>query len=175
MPNETSRLQEINTELTSILEARIAELTVVMRAAEQTTRQIVATEMEIGRYRQLQSSTGPELEQLQAERQSLGLRADELRAEHGKLTQSRDDARNEVLRLQQEQRELDGETEKLRAQQRSLEEEGEALRRENNDFKSRIRTLEENISRMKKLKEEMMLSISGLTAQMSNLAMGNKE
>ena len=175
MPNETSRLQEINTELTSILETRIAELTAVMRAAEQTTRQIVATEIEIGRYRQIQGSTGPELEQLQSERQSLGLRVDELRADHSKLTQARDDARNEVLRLQQEQREFDGETEKLRAQQRSLEEESETLRRENNDFKSRIRTLEENIARMRKLKEEMMLSISGLTAQMSNLAMGNKE
>lgn len=169
MPNDTSRLQEINTELNAILEARIAELTASMRAAEQTTRQIVATEMEIGRYRQIQGSTGPELEQLQAERQTLAARADELRNDQVRLTQARDDARNEVLRLQQEHRELDGEAEKLRAQQRVLEEEGEALRRENNEIKIRIRTLEENIAKMKKLKEEMMMSFSGLTSQMSTL------
>ena len=43
----SSRLNEISSELASILEARIQELAAAMKASEQATRQIVATELEI--------------------------------------------------------------------------------------------------------------------------------
>ncbi|MEC8423281.1 MAG: hypothetical protein VX000_05860, partial [Myxococcota bacterium] len=61
------------------------------------------------------------------------------------------------------------------AQTRGLEAEQDELRSENASLKTKLKTLEENISRMQRLKEELMSSISGLTAQMSGLAGGDAD
>jgi len=173
--DSSSRLTEISAELSTILEARIQELTRAMKGAEQTTRQIVATEMEIARHRQVQASMGPELQQLNHEVESLKLKVEELRGEHGRLSNSRDEARAEVSRSGQELKEVEAETEQLRIQARKIEEESEILRRENGDLRNKLRTLEENVVRMRKLKEELMASISGLSQQMSALSLGSKD
>lgn len=175
MPTDSDRLTQISTELAGILETRIQELMAAMRQAEQTTRQIVSTEMEIGRYRQLQESLGGEIGALQGELETLRARAEEVRDQHGGLTEERDRVRELVNRQEREVREADVQIEEGRTRLRSLEDEAEVLRRENADLKTKIRTLEENVGRMRKLKEELMLSISGLTAQMSALNIGSKE
>lgn len=175
VPDSSSRLNEISAELASILEARIQELTRSMKGAEQVTRQIVSTEMEISRHKQVQASMGPELEQLGAEVESLKLKMEELRGEHGRLSNQRDEARAELGRLGQELKSVEAETEQLRSGGRKLEEEAELLRRENADLRNKLRTLEENVQRMRKLKEELMASISGLTQQMSALSIGSKD
>ena len=173
--DSSSRLNEISAELSSILEARIQELTRAMKGAEQITRQIVATEMEISRHQQVQASMGPELGQLNAEIENLRLKVEELRGEQARLNNSRDEARAEVTRAGQGLKETELETESLRASGRKLEEEAEILRRENADLRNKLRTLEENVVRMRKLKEELMASISGLSQQMSALSLGTKD
>jgi prefoldin subunit 5 len=42
-------------------------------------------------------------------------------------------------------------------------------------MRSKIRTLEENVAKMKQLKEELTQSISALTQQMASLNLGGKD
>jgi chromosome segregation ATPase len=176
MGNETTdRLNQISAELAGILEARIQELMAAMKAAEQATRQVVSTEMEIGRYRQLQDTLAAEVVELSRDMGGLRTRAEEVRGQHVGLVAERDRLRDQVARTEREVREADGQIEDQRARLRALEEEGEALRRENNDLRSKIKTLEENVGRMRKLREELMMSISGLSQQMAALNLGSKE
>src|SRR3990172_8570896 len=95
-----ARLNEISAELNGLLEARIAELTTALKGAEQVTRQIVSTEMEITRYRQLQDSLGGEMGDLKRELGALRARADEVRSQHGGLITEREKLRGEVARLE---------------------------------------------------------------------------
>lgn len=176
MSSQTAdRLNEISSELSSILEARIQELMEAMRKAEQATRQIVSTEMEIARYQQLHESLGGEISTLTGELGSLRARAEEVRGQHTGLTEERDRVRELVNRQERDVREADAQIEEGRARLRSLEEEADVLRRENADLKAKIKTLEENVGRMRKLKEELMMSISGLSAQMTALNIGTKD
>lgn len=165
--DSSSRINEISAELASILEAHISELNRAMKGAEQSTRQIVSTEMEIARYKQLQASMGPELSQLQTELEGLQARQNEAKAQVLQLSQGRDEARADLGRLHQALKDTEHENDSLRANVRKLEEESEVLRRENADLGHKLRTLEENVLRMRKLKEELLASISGLSQQMS--------
>lgn len=174
MVTDTStRLNEISSELASILDARIQELAAAMKASEQATRQIVATELEITRHRQIQDAMGPELVSLSGELEALKSKAEEQKQEHARALTARDEARNELLARQAELKEAESEGDRLRVQARKLEEEGEVLRRETNDLKAKIRSLEENVARMRKIKEEWMASIAGLNQQMGSI--GSKD
>ncbi len=176
MPSETTqRLNEISAELAALLEARIQELASAMKAAESATRQIVSTEMEIARYRQSHVNLSGEIVSLEREMEAVRTHANEIGEQVGTLTTERDRLRSEVARREREVREADAEIQKLQARSRGLEEEGDTLRQENQDLRGKTQTLQENVTRMKKLKEELMLSISGLTQQMGNLHLGNKE
>ncbi|HNC95994.1 MAG TPA: hypothetical protein PKY30_08405 [Myxococcota bacterium] len=169
----SSRLNEISSELASILEARIQELAAAMKASEQATRQIVATELEITRHRQIQDTMGPELSSLNSELEALKGKVEEQRQEHIRASAARDEARGALVARQGELREAEAEGDRLRSQARKLEEEGEVLRRENNELKGKIRSLEENVARMRKIKEEWMASIAGLNQQMGSI--GSKD
>ncbi|MDP2306037.1 MAG: hypothetical protein Q8P18_08415 [Pseudomonadota bacterium] len=176
MATESSdRLNQISVELAGILEARIQELMVAMKGAEQATRQVVSSEMEISRYRQLEESLTAEITELRVEMEALGARVDEVRTQHTGLLGERDRLRDQVERTEREVREADAQIEDQRGRMRHLEEESEALRRENTDLKGKLRTLEENVGRMRKLREELMLSMSGLSQQMQALNIGAKE
>ncbi|MFN7147630.1 MAG: hypothetical protein ACK4YP_27930 [Myxococcota bacterium] len=171
----TDRLNQISAELAGILESRIQELMAAMKAAEQATRQVVSTEMEIQRYRTLQEGLSAEMGELQQQIDALRARADEVRAQHGGLVSERDRLRDQVDRFEREVREADAQIEEQRVRLRGLEEESESLRRENTDLRGKTKTLEENVARMKKLKEELLMSISGLSQQMAALNIGAKE
>lgn len=173
--DSSDRLTELSSELATILEGRIQELMGAMKSAEQTTRKIVSTEMEIARYQQLQVSLAGEMTDIDRDVTALRGRSDEVRAQHAGLSEERERLREQVARQEREVREADAGIEDGRSRLRSLDDEAETLRRENNDLKGKIRTLEENVGRMRKLKEELMMSISGLSAQMSALNLGTKE
>lgn len=176
MATENSdRLNQISAELAGILESRIQELMAAMKGAEQATRQVVSTEMEISRYRRLQETLSAEITDLHAETEALSLRTDEVRAQHGTLVGERDRLRDQVDRSERDVREADAQIEDQRGRVRNLEEESDALRHENTDLKSKLRTLEENVARMRRLREELMLSMSGLSQQMASLNLGAKE
>jgi chromosome segregation ATPase len=171
----TDRLNQISSELASILEARVQELLTAMKAAEQATRQVVSTELEIQRYQQLQASLSVDMGELNRQVDVLRSRADEVRVQHSGLVGERDRLREQVDRFEREVREADAQIEDQRARMRKLEEESDALRNENNDLRGKIKTLEENVARMRKLREELMMSISGLSQQMAALNIGAKE
>ena len=67
--------------------------------------------------------------------------------------------------MEREIREFDGEVERSRQQIVALEAEANALREENNALRTKVKTLEENITRMRRLKEELMNSVTGLAQQ----------
>ncbi len=171
----TDRLSQISGELATILEARIQELMTAMKAAEVATREVVTTGGEIARYRQLEASLTGELTQLREEIAGVQKQADEVRQRHAGLVAERDRLRDEAARHEREVQEADAQIVEQRARLRTLEEEGEAIRRENTDLKGKIRTLEENVVRMRALREELMMSISGLSHQMASLNLGSKE
>jgi chromosome segregation ATPase len=173
--DNADRLSQISAELAGILEGRISELMAAMRAAEQNTRKIVSTELEIARYRQLEGTLSTEMGELAREVKALESRLGEVRMQHSTLVEERDRLREQVSRLERDVRSADSQIEESRTRLRSLEEESEALRRENGELKGKTRTLEENVARMRKLKEELMTSLSGLTQQMSSLNLGAKD
>lgn len=175
MSNEVgNRLNEISTELASILEVRIAELTNAMKSAEQVTRQIVSTEMEISRYRQLQDSLGGELGDLKRELGALRARADEVRSQHGGMLSEREKVREELARAERDAREAGVEAERSRTKVKELESETAVLKKENDGLQGRLKNLEESVARMRKLKEELMQSMTGLSKEMSNLNLGKE-
>lgn len=151
--DSADRLNQISQELASILEARLQELNLAMRAAETTTRQIVTAELDLARYRQIYESAQPELESLRVETTALKAQGDQLKQEQAQLTAERNLTRDSVRRL---------------------EETNEAMRQENQALQARARLLEENVAQMRKLKEQLMAGISGLSQEMTNLTLGTK-
>ena len=165
----SNRLAEIRDELADILEKRLGELMTTMKDTEQVTRQIVSTELEISRYRRMREQLSDEIGELNEEVEALTSRTDEVRTQHAALRQTRDRLREELQHLERSVRETDTEAESNRVKLAALNGESESLQAENVDLKTKIKTMEENVSRMRALKEELMHSISGLTAQMAGL------
>ena len=169
------RLQEIQAELSSILEARLAELTASLRDTESITRRIISAEFDIERHRATAERLEDEMGTLQTEVDTARARSEEVRKRHAALLSEREEFRAELDRLEREVRSADAEAEETRQRVTSLEADAETLRAENTSLKTKLKTLEENIARMRRLKEELMSSISGLTAQMTGLAGGGSE
>lgn len=170
-----SRLAAIQGELASILESRLNELNQAVAGTEAATRRILAAELEIERHRAGGARHEEQIAALETELAETRVRAQEVREQHGEMLSARDKAREDLVRLEREVRDADSEVEKTRERVKGMENEAGTLRTENAALKTKLRTLEENISRMKRLKEELMHSISGLTQQMSGLAGGGNE
>ena len=170
MNDTPDRLKEIQTELAKILEARLAELTDTLRSTEGVTRRLVAAEIEIERHRGARAQLEKELEGLQAEVSVLSTRAADANLQRKRLGAEREGLALQVESAEREVRETDAEASKMRSRLGTLNEEADALRVETGNLKLKLKTMEENITRMRRLKEELMSSISGLTAQMSGLA-----
>lgn len=151
--SSADRLNEISAELAGILEARIHELTSAMKGAEQTTRQIVATEMEIARYRQIVDTLGQEVAGLQAEAGSARRRAEEARSAYAAATSERDSARAEAARL---------------------DEQADDLKRETAELRGKAKSLEESVARLRKLRDDALGTVGGLEQQLGAMGLGNK-
>lgn len=116
------RLNQLTTELSTLLESRLLELTTAMKAAESTTRQVVSTEMEIGRYRHVVETLEAESGGLQKEAATLRTQVEEARTRFATSASERDRLRAELIRLADQEDELRREVAKMRGEQRSLEE-----------------------------------------------------
>jgi chromosome segregation ATPase len=171
----TDRLDEIQAQLASILEARISELDTALRDSESMTRRLVGAEIELDRHRATKQRLSAELDGILAEAKDAGAAASELQDRHAAAIRERADGREATARLEVEVRTLDADVEQSRARSRALESEHDELRSENASLKTKLKTLEENITRMQRLKDELMSSISGLTAQMSGIAGGSEQ
>ena len=176
MSDPTSdRLQAIQGELQQILEARLGELAQTLRGSEQVTRRIVSAEIEIERHRAT-------AQQLEAETAGLSAELEEARAlmaggreAYDMAVAERDRHRAKVGSVEASVRELRAEVESTRQQAEALDRESEILRSENATLKNKLATLEENVLRMRRLREELMTSVSGLTQEMTGLAGGGNE
>jgi len=151
--SSADRLNEISAELAGILEVRIQELTTAMKGAEQTTRQIVATEMEIARYRQIVETLGQEISGLQADASASRRRAEEARSAYAAATSERDAARAEANRL---------------------DEQADELKRETAELRGKARSLEESVSRLRKLRDDALGNVGALDQQLGALGLGQK-
>jgi|GEM_PF-2156003 len=175
MGADTDRLQSIQEELNNILQERIAELQGAMSSAEETARQIVASELEAARVRQVREELDGRISGVQGDLDALKAQADEVRGAHGRAVTERDEIRQELKRLERETEEAEREVQTARIRTRKLEKESDSLRQENVELKLKLRTLEDNVGRMRKLREELLSSISSLSQQMSSLAATDQE
>ncbi len=169
----TERLEAIQAELAEILEARLRDLNQMLRGTESTTRRIVSAELELERHKARGQLLEDEIGDLESQVESARASTSGIRERHESLQQQRDEAAQEAERIQGDVRKADEDLRSTREQVTRLEAEAETLRSENAALKAKLKTLEENIARMRRLKEELMSSISGLTQQMTGLAGGS--
>jgi len=169
----TERLEAIQSELAGILEERLSALNQAMRGTETFTRRIVSAELEIERHAARRESLEAEVVELEAAAKADIEGTADIRSRHAELTAERQRIANETERLEEEVAEAGQQLGRTRGRVTQLEAEAETLRSENAALKAKLKTLEENIARMRRLKEELMSSISGLTQQMTGLAGGS--
>ena len=169
----TERLDAIRVELSDILEARVSELMTTMRESEELTRRILASELEAARAKQLREDLEGQTEAIQQDLDALHAQAEQVRETHRNAIKERDDTRDELHRMEREIEEAHKEVQKNRLSMRSLEKEGDSLGQENMELKIKLRALEDNVGRMRQLRDELLSSIGQLSEKMS--ALGNTE
>ena len=157
------RLNEISDELRSILDARPQELAVAMRGAEQVTRTIVSTEMEIGRYNQISADSGREMATLRRDAEAARDEAERAGAHRAVLVGERDAARESQATTERESREMTTQIADFRARHANLEREAEALRREAAELTTRVKTAEDNVARLRRVRDELIQQMSALS------------
>jgi chromosome segregation ATPase len=163
--SSADRLHQISTELQGILESRVQELVTAMKGAEQATRQIVSSEMEIARYRQIIESLSGEREAVQREAAGLAEGAAAASAERDRAEAERNGLRDEVAAAEKS-------VAKLREEAKGLKSSADALGRETEDLRSRAGSLEEYIVQMRKMREEALARINAATREAAG---GSKE
>ncbi len=160
--NTTERLQAIEVELRSILQERITELMQVTRGAEEATRRIVSAEMEISQNRQLRENLESEIERVRGDVTALRGRVDEARSAHQSLFAERDQIRRSIESIERDAILARREIEVSRNRMARLRDERETLQQETLSFQNKLTTLEENVNRMRKLREEVLSSINAM-------------
>ncbi len=175
MSATAERLEAIQAELSSILQERLTELNRTLRETESTTRRIIGAEIELERHRASQGSLDAQLSRMRAEVDADRKAADDLDSRRDVLVEERNQQASRLQALEVSVRELSTQLEQDESRVTELETEAERLRTENASLRTKHKTLEENLQRMQKIKDDLEGSISGLTAQMSTLAGGSPE
>ena len=165
-----NRLDVIQQELAAILESRLGELSRILHLNEVTTRRIVATEMEIKRHESDAIRMEGELDQLRDTAAEIASRRMQLEGEHAGVLQNSTQQMAALEALETQVRDADSENASAARRLAQLEEEAGALRQDNAELKTKLRTIEENIARMRSLREEIMSSISEGTSQLKRLS-----
>jgi len=176
MADDTSeRLERVQAELAAVLEERLGVLSDALANSERTTRRIIAAEVELERNLQAREALTREVGELEVQVRDARTRCDETRRQHEQLTAERDALQKTELELDKGLEEGRSQVAAARSRVEGLEKEADGLRNENTGLRTKVKTLEENLTRMRQLKDELMSSISGLTQQMSGIAGGNPE
>ncbi len=171
----TERLERIQTELASVLEERLGVLSDALAGSERTTRRIIAAEVELERNLQSREALQREVGELEVQVREGRARCEDAQSRRKQLIADRDQLREKELELDRGLEEGRSEVASTRSRVEALEKEADSLRNENTALRTKVKTLEENLTRMRQLKDELMSSISGLTQQMSGLAGGEPE
>ena len=173
--NVSTQLQRIQKELGQIVDVRIAALEAVLQNAERMTRRLIKAEIELEHLNNSETELSVQAKALEDQLTRARARNTEIEKSHTVLVSERDELRARTERLGQEAASLREQVEEARTQVHAVEGEAGDLRTENTSLRTKAKTLEENVTRMQQLKDELMSSISGLTQQMSGLAGGDPE
>jgi chromosome segregation ATPase len=169
----SERLDAIRVELSTILETKVSELMTTMRQSEDLTRRILASELEGSRAKNLREDLEAQTEAVQQDLDALHATAEEVRENHRNATKERDKARDDFHRMQIEIEQSHKEVQNNRLKVREMEKEGDSLRQENTDLKIKLRALDDNVGRMRQLRDELLSSIGQLSEKMGSL--GSKD
>lgn len=96
----TDRLAESQAELKSVLDERVAELKRVVADTEESTRHIIAAELEIDRSRRFRESLDEELGRVSQDVKALRARTEDLKSRQGERLTERDSLRDGVSELE---------------------------------------------------------------------------
>ena len=169
MSNTNSdRLEEIRSELSNILETRVSELMTTMRHSEELTRRILAAELEMSRARQLNVDLEGQTEAVRQDLDALNAQAEDARELHRVAVADRDVVRDELHSLERDLNDARKEAGDKRARIREVSQESDSLQHENMELKLKLRALEENVNRMRKLRDELLSNMGQLSQSMSN-------
>jgi len=169
MSNTNSdRLEEIRSELSNILETRVSELMTTMRHSEELTRRILAAELEMSRARQLNVDLEGQTEAVRQDLDALNAQAEDSREIHRQAVEERDATREELYALERDLNNSRKEAADKRSRIREVSQESDSLQHENMELKLKLRALEENVSRMRKLREELLTNMGQLSQSMAN-------
>ncbi|MBC8454652.1 MAG: hypothetical protein H8D71_00400, partial [Deltaproteobacteria bacterium] len=166
----STQLQRIQNELGEIVEARIQALESVLQNAEKMTRRLIKAEMELEHLNNNESELSVQAGNLENQVTMARARNYEIETIHKKLVEEREQLRSRQEQLFSESSTLRGQVEEIRQQVGEVEDEANTLRTENTNLRTKAKALQENLTRMRQLRDELMSSISGLTQQMSGLA-----
>ena len=157
MSNTNSdRLEEIRSELSNILETRVSELMTTMRHSEELTRRILAAELEMSRARQLNVDLEGQTEAVRQDLDALNAQAEDARELHRVAVADRDATRDELYSLERDLNDARKEATAKRERIREVSQESDSLQHENMELKLKLRALEENVNRMRKLRDELL-------------------
>lgn len=169
----TERLDAIRVELSTILEAKVSELMTTMRQSEELTRRILASELEASRAKNLREDLETQTEAVQQDLDALHASAEQVRETHRNSIKERDDTRDELHRMEMEIETAHKEVQNNRLKVRELGKEGDSLSQENMELKIKLRALDDNVGRMRQLRDELLNSIGQLSEKMG--ALGTKD
>lgn len=171
----STKLHRIQEELGEIVDARIQALESVLQNAEQMTRRLIKAEMELEHLNNNESDLAAQALNLENQVTTARGRNSKIEASHKQLVEEREKLRSRQEQLFSESSVLRQEVDTLRQQVDDVEEEANTLRTENTSLRTKAKALQENLTRMRQLRDELMSSISGLTQQMSGLASSEPE
>jgi chromosome segregation ATPase len=160
------RLNQIQAELAAILEERLGALNKFLQVTESATRRIIAADVEMERHRINESRLKAEQHNIEAEVVLARESVSTIRAENARKAAERDRLNDDISGHERAIRELDANAELARKKIAGLESEANTLREENTTLRTKVKTLQENILRMQRLKDELMNSVTGLAKQL---------
>lgn len=158
--SHADRLKEIQAELAEVLEARLGDLEELAKQTGSMSQTLISVEMELMRHRQgggraTTSDLIEGLKEIDAELQDI------LEAHLAEIAEALSRNERTSRRIVETQ-----------AEHERLETEGRALEQENKALETKLRALEANVDRMRKLKEDKLLTMAGLTEDMQGMAGG---
>ena len=170
----TDRLKEIQQELSSILEDRLAELHLIIQNSERVTRQIVSCEMEFHHHKSKQIEFDAELSQMQQKVEHARQSFEDVRTKKQLLRQEHAQIEAELLEEEKEVERYTEAAKELRQELLEKETQSKELRTENAKLKLQVKALKEQIEGMKKLRDEQMLSKMHSTEELHRITIGKE-
>jgi chromosome segregation ATPase len=160
--SQAKMAEEINSEMADLMSAKSEELVRLLKLTEDTSRRVVASELDIRRQRELQARLDLDLSNLESKLEegqnvanALSKQKEELTEKNGKLVKNVDDLRKDTGRLNTD-------VDALGKELKDLQNELELLEK-------RKSKLNEDIARLKKLRQEYLGTISKLRAEKDEL------